>query len=148
MLPAAGAILPADASDAITIRGGWSRPGGGPTFDAGQRWRWALGRDGALTISWRARRARTVVLTALAGDGEVARSTLAGVDVMRADGTRTGYALLVGGRRTTLTRVRRDVGASAYDARLRAFELSARVPAGASVTVRIRALGRPPVAGG
>lgn len=148
VLPAAGAILPAAASDAITIRGGWSRPGGGPTFDAGQRWRWALGRDGALTISWRARRARTVVLTALAGDGEVARSTLAGVDVMRADGTRTGYALLVGGRRTTLTRVRRDVGASAYDARLRAFELSARVPAGASVTVRIRALGRPPVAGG
>lgn len=148
LLPAAGVILPGNASDAVIVRGGWARPGGGAVLEPGMRWRWALGRDGALTVSWRARHARTIVLTALAGDGEVARSTLAGVDVMRADGTRTAYELFVGGRRTTLLRARRDVGASAYDARLRAFELSARVRAGAQITMRIRALGRPPVAGG
>jgi hypothetical protein len=148
LLPAAGVILPGRASDAVTVRGGWSRPGGGATLDPGLRWRWALGRDGALSISWRARHARTVVVTALAGDGEVARSTLAGVDVLRADGTRVAYEVRVNGRRTTLGRERREVGASAYDAELRALQLSTRVRAGARIAITIRALGRPPVAGG
>ncbi|MBO9533600.1 MAG: hypothetical protein J7513_11575 [Solirubrobacteraceae bacterium] len=148
IIPASGEVLETSSSTTAQLFGGWSAPGTGRTIDAGTRWWWTIGDDRSVTASFRPKRARTVVASALAGDGDQVTPTPRGARVTALDGTTVSYEITVNGRAVAITRNERMLGGSAYDQSVRAFELSFRAPKGARVALRIRPAGAPPIAGG
>jgi hypothetical protein len=148
LLPASGDVRAGVSSSSVSVFGGWAAPGLGRVVDPGTLWRWSVGRDGVITASFVTRRARTVVATGLAGDGDVVQPTRVGMKIVRADGTSVSYALRVGGRIVPLLRATRAIGGSAFDASVRALEVSAFARSRQRVELRIRAEGATPIAGG
>ncbi len=129
LIPASGVLADGASSTTAQLIGGWAAPGALRPIDSGTRWWWTLGADRAVSASFRPKRVRTVVASALAGDGDQVTPTPRGLVVTSLDGTTVTYDLTVDGRPAALRRTERALGGSAYDQSVRAFELSARVRA-------------------
>lgn len=137
-LVASGSIAQPGPSS-VTIRGGWAEPGAPKSMvDRGTSWRWALEDQRTLSITFRARATRQLVLNGLMGDGSSFRKVPFGFVVTNVDGSAVEYRLGVAGRRLPLERTTRPAGASAYDAAVTDAQAKAIVRRGERVTAKIR----------
>lgn len=134
--PMAGHLRSERSSKGVQITGGWGTPGAA-IVDAGTTWRWSLTPSGAVVVTFRMQRARTLAVQALVGDGAKARDTPSGTVVDGRAGTRIEYALRAGTRALTIRKSRRPVGASAYDRAIRAVTMLADVRAGEQITLTV-----------
>lgn len=147
-LVASGAIAQPGPS-AVTIRGGWSEPGAPKSIvDQGTSWRWRLEDRRTLSVTFRAKASRQVVLNGLMGDGATFRKVPFGFVVTNVDGSALEYRLGVSGRRPRLLRGTKPVGASAYDAAITLAQAKAQVRRGEVVTAKIRVIAHAPVVPG
>lgn len=133
----------------VTIRGGWAEPGVPKSLvDQGTSWRWTLEDQQTLSITFKARATRQVVLNGLMGDGATFRKVPFGFVVTNVDGSAVEYRLGVAGRRLDLQRGARPAGASAFDAALTDAQAKALVRRGEWVTAKIRIVAAAPTVPG
>ena len=137
-LVASGSVAQPGPSS-VTVRGGWAEPGSPKSLvDHGTTWRWTLEDQQTLSISFRAKSTRQLVLNGLMGDGATFRKVPFGFVVANVDGSAIEYRLGVAGRRLPLERSTRAAGASAYDAAVTNAQAKALVRRGERVTAKIR----------
>lgn len=141
-LVASGSVAQPGPS-AVTVRGGWAEPGAPKSLvDNGTSWRWALEDQQTLSVTFRARATRQLVLNGLLGDGATFHKVPFGFVVTNVDGSAVEYRLGVAGRRLPLARSTRPAGASAYDASVAVAQAKALVRRGEVVTAKIRIVAR------